>query len=309
MTCSQVLAIYAEDHAPTVADPARIAYAIDALEPFWGQKPVDYIRGETCRLYQKHRARSDATVRRELGTLRAALNFCAAEGYLIGVPVVSLPAKPEAQERFLTRQQAAILLWATRQLRIDGRRQMQRFILTGIYTGTRKKAALALAIDMPSTHSGWIDTQRGLIYRKGTQERSTGKRRKPARCPYRLLAHVRRWKRLGARHVCEDYRGHRVADVRKGWDNLCDIAYEIAEQEGVLMPERAFLTPHILKHTAITWAMQNGAKIEDAASFFSTSIETIQRTYWHHSPLFQESAVQAIDNPVKALKQGLKRGR
>ena len=302
MTCSQVLAIYAEDHAPTVADPARIAYAIDALEPFWGPHPVDYIRGETCRLYQKHRGRADATVRRELGTLRAALNFCAAEGYLIGVPVVSLPAKPEAEERWLTRQQAAVLLWATRQLRIDGKQQMQRFILASIYTGTRRRATLALGIDVPRTDAGWIDTQRGMIYRKGTQERSTGKRRKPAKCPERLLAHVRRWKRLGALYVCEDYRGNRVANLRKAWDNLCAIAYEIAEQEGIDMPERDHLTPHILKHTAITWAMQNGAKIEDAASFFSTSIETIQRTYWHHSPYHQESAVQAMDNPVKLRK-------
>jgi len=64
-----------------------------------------------------------------------------------------------------------------------------------------------------------------------------------------------------------------------------------------------------LKHTAITWAIQNGASIADAAAFFSTSTDTIERVYWHHSPRFQESAVQAIDNPVKTMKQGRKRGR
>lgn len=185
LTISQVLSIYASDHAPSAADPASIAYAIDALEPFWGHLTADSITGATCRRYTAERGCAVATVRRELGVLRAALHFCAAEGYLIGVPVVSLPEAPKPQERWLTRQQVAILLWATRQLRIDGRRQMQRFILTSIYTGTRRTAALALAIDQPHTHAGWIDTERGVIYRMGTEERATAKRRTPARCPAR----------------------------------------------------------------------------------------------------------------------------
>ena len=70
------------------------------------------------------------------------------------------------------------------------------------------------------------------------------------------------------------------------------------------MPERKLVTPHILKHTAITWAMQNGSSKEDAASFFSTSTDTIERTYWHHSPHAQESAVSALDSPVKDFNLG-----
>ncbi len=320
------LAIYADEHAPTVADPARIADAIDALEPFWGELTVSDVKGETCRRYAKTRKKitkrdsktkkpiewvpvSIATVRRELGTLRAALRYCAKEGYLIEVPIVSLPDKPESEERWLTRQQVAILLWAARQLNVDGRQQMIRFILTAVYTGTRRAAALALGIDQPRTDSGWINTERGLIYRKGTQERATAKRRKPAKCPRRLLMFVRLWKKNGAKYVCEDYQGNRVANLRKGWDRMTDIALEMAEAQGIDMPPRKHLTPHILKHTAITWAMQNGSSKEDAASFFSTSTDTIERVYWHHSPFCQESAVNAMDNPVKAPKRGPFRGR
>ncbi|MBL4898120.1 MAG: hypothetical protein JKX76_00600 [Colwellia sp.] len=284
-----ILAIYAEEHAPHVADPARIGYAIDALDPFWGDLPASAVKGATCRRYAAYRDRSDATIRRELGTLQAALNHCAREGYLLGAPLVTLPDKPRSKERWLSRDQAAALLWAARSLRIDGRQQLQRFIITSLYTGTRKTATLALAIDLPSAHAGWIDTERGILYRMGDGETVTNKRRSVARCPARLLAHVRRWKRLGAVYVCENHEGNRVKEVKKGWINAVRIASQIIDMgEGV--------TPHILKHTAITWAMQNGASKEDAASFFSTTIQTIESTYWHHSPYCQSSVVDAIDN-------------
>jgi integrase len=306
------LAIYADEYAHTVADPQRIAYAIEALAPFWSDITVAEVSGATCRRYSKWREVAPATVRRELSTLRAALNYCGAEGYLLGVPTVTLPDKPETRERWLTRQQAAILLSAARKLNVDGRQQMQRFIIVSLYTGTRKSAALALGIDTPRIDSGWIDTKNGLIYRKGTEERATAKRRLPARCPKRLLAHATRWSRMGLRFACANYQGNRVANNRKALNNLADHAYQIADLRGINMPDRKDLTPHILKHTAITWAMQNGATIEDAANFFSTSTTTIENVYWHHSPYCQESVVEALDTPIKSpvntMKRGLKRG-
>ena len=56
------------------------------------------------------------------------------------------------------------------------------------------------------------------------------------------------------------------------------------------------ITPHTLKHTAITLAIQGGMSVEDAADYFSTSIETIQSNYWHHSPHHQARAVAMVGN-------------
>ena len=57
---------YGREHAPTTAAPERIAYAIDALLPFWSGRMVGDITRETCRAYGRDRARSPGTIRREL---------------------------------------------------------------------------------------------------------------------------------------------------------------------------------------------------------------------------------------------------
>ncbi|WP_036049756.1 hypothetical protein [Sedimentitalea nanhaiensis] len=54
-------------------------------------------------------------------------------------------------------------------------------------------------------------------------------------------------------------------------------------------------TPHTLKHTAITWAIQGGASIEDVPGFFATSTATLQRVYRHLSPDFQQGALDALE--------------
>jgi integrase len=55
------------------------------------------------------------------------------------------------------------------------------------------------------------------------------------------------------------------------------------------------VTPHTLKHTAVTWAMQKGVDKWQAAGFFGTTYETLERNYAHHHPDFQKSAVEAME--------------
>ena len=190
ITVGAALAIYAEEHGVSVAAPERIGYALDALDAFWGDLPVSAVKGETCRRYVKVRNRSDGTVRRELGTLRAALNHCAKEGYLTVAPPVTLPPKPAAKERWLTRDEAARLLRAARSLTKG--KHLADFILCGLYTGSRKASILALRIDTPSTAGGHVDTDQGVLYRRPQGKRETAKRQTPARLPARYLAHLRR---------------------------------------------------------------------------------------------------------------------
>lgn len=276
---ADALSIYTNEHAVGTAAPERIGYAIDALLPFWGKLPVSAIKGETCRRYAKQRKRSDATVRRELGVLRAAIGHCVREGYLLSAPAVTLPPKPAAKERWLTRDEAAKMIRAAR--RLDRGAHLARFILIGLYTGTRKSAILGLRFQ-PHVNGGWIDTERGLLYRRGAGQRETKKRQPPARLPSRLLAHLRRWESHGARWAVE-YQGGRVGDVQTAWE---------AARKAANLPDA---TPHTLRHTAITWALQGGARTWDVASYFGVSIKVIEEVYGHHSEKHQSTATSAMN--------------
>jgi integrase len=80
-----------------------------------------------------------------------------------------------------------------------------------------------------------------------------------------------------------EYRGARVGSIKR--------AFGKAVQDSGVSP----CTPHTLKHTAITWTLQNGASVCDAAGFFSTSSEIIEKVHGHHSPQYQESALRAVE--------------
>ena len=160
VTCGEVLAIYAEEYAPTVAAPERIGYALDALLSFWSPFKLSHVRGETCRRYTKFRNRSAGTTRRELGVLQAAINYAHREGYVTSAPIVTLPEKPVARERWLTREEAAKLLWAA--YRGHKAKHLCQFILIALYTGTRKDAILRMGFE-PNTVGGWFDLENKIV--------------------------------------------------------------------------------------------------------------------------------------------------
>ncbi len=288
----EALDVYGRERAVTRADPARIAYAIEALLPFWGDLSIADVKGETCRRYAKSRVRvfkdgttrpvSDGTTRRELNVLQAAINYCHREGYVTSPSVVTLPEPPPPRDRWLTRSEAARLIWTA--WRSPKAKHLARFILLALYTGTRKDAILRLGF-MPNTVGGWIDLDAEVIYRRSASERETKKRRKPVRMPRKLLAHCRRWQAAGSRWAVE-IRGARVADVKKAFEG-------VSARAGF-----TDISPHTLKHTAITWAMQKGMRIEQAADYFDTTADTIRRVYWHHSPDYQNEAVAIIDRKL-----------
>lgn len=306
LTISMALTIYAEEHAVSVADPGRIGYAIEALDRFWANSTVGEITGNTCRAYQRSRKKRDGTpvspgtIRRELNVLQAAINHCHREGYLTTAPKVVLPKKPDSKDRYLTRQEAAWLLRAARSLKKDGR-HLADFIQHGLYAGSRKATILAMHIDTPSTFGGHVDTRNGILYRKPQGKVMTKKRQGTARVPARYLAQLRRMAANGRLYVVERQivrrgvlRREMVANIRKGWDGAIKAAPILAAKHGIAI-DLSDVTPHVLKHTAITWALQKGATIWDAAGYFDTSAETIQKTYGHHCPDHQSSVLAAID--------------
>jgi integrase len=281
------LAEYAEDRARETAAPWRIAYAIDALTDFWRNKTVVEVTRETCRLYASARKRSPGTVRRELGVLRAAINFAHREGRLTRPVAVALPDAPAPRERWLTRSQAAALLRAARrEPRV--RLYLPLFVLIAVYTGQRKEAILSLRwsqIDLMDGHN-IADSPGAVVGRIDFNipgARRTNKRRARIPIPRKLLCHLRRARKRGTDlgHVISE-DGHRIGDVKKSFAAAC----RRAGLSGV--------TPHVLRHTCATWLMQQGVQLWEAAGFLGMTPETLERVYGHHHPEFMRNAARAL---------------
>ena len=148
-----------------------------------------------------------------LGCLYAALSRRYAVRYLTAVPLVRLPARFAPRDRRLTRDDVPVLLRAERS---DSRTwHLTRFVLVSDCTGTRSESILGLD-SMPQTAGGWVDTDCGIMDRRGVGVAETGKRQPPVSLPRQLLAHPRRREGNSARFVFE-YHGDRVASAMNAW--------------------------------------------------------------------------------------------
>jgi integrase len=63
-------------------------------------------------------------------------------------------------------------------------------------------------------------------------------------------------------------------------------------------PDR--ITPHVLRHTAASWAMQNGGDEAKIADYLGMTVEMLRKVYGHHHPDYQHEAVEAITAKPRA---------
>lgn len=55
------------------------------------------------------------------------------------------------------------------------------------------------------------------------------------------------------------------------------------------------MTPHTLRHTAITWQAQAGVPVHEICGFFGITRDMFERVYGHQHPDYQQSAVNALN--------------
>lgn len=287
---SDILTLYGDEHAPTRKAPARIGYAISALLSYWGGKTVADITKGRCREYARRRGVSAGTVRRELGTLTAALNFAAAEKLLKKehVPLVELPTKPEGKDRWLTRHEAAGLLNAARVSRSDVRLYLPLFVVLGLYTGARKTAILTLRWPQVDLEN------RRINFRQGGE---TNKKKAHIPIPNRLMTFLRSaWKRRSSDvgFVIHD-AGRPIKDIGGGWSGEPDSFIQGAFGRACKRASLRDVTPHTLRHTCGTWMAQKGVDLWKIAGWLGQSYATTVELYAHHSPDFMEEAKASHD--------------
>lgn len=303
ISIGDIIAVYLQERSEQTSRPRETEQALDRLNEFFGLHAVADIKGRLCRSFAEERG-TQSGARRDLETLRAALRYYHKEYGLDVLPAVTLPEKSTPRERYLTRSEAAMLLWACMGWEIVGkgrearwkrrrdqkRMHLARLILIGLYTGTRLGAILNLQW-MRSTTGGWADLDRGIIFRRADGERvSHNKRKTPVKMARRLQAHMQRWKRLD------------------GWeDGRQGLRYVVHYQgEPITKPQKAFrsaraavglgtdVVPHVLRHTRGTWLAQAKVSPREAAASLGLTEAEYERTYLHNDPDFQNEAAEAF---------------
>lgn len=283
-----VISLYAKEVAIGHARPAETARRLAMIARHFGDCPISAIDRSACIGYARARGK-DQAARRELEDLRAAVNHWLGDNIVSARVNIELPEKAPSREIWHTRSEMAKLIWAAwrkSQPTPNGgkryvARHIARFMIMGVYTGTRAAAICEAALG-PAIGRGYVDTDQGVYYRRAPGTAETTKRRPPVRLHPRALAHIRRWKAKGiCKSAVVEWNGKPVKRVSKGYA-------AVSKAAGIRS------TPHALRHTAVTLAMQSGADPYAAGHYFGITLEMLMKVYGHHHPDHQSGVLAAI---------------
>lgn len=290
----EVVAAYLKDYAAHSPSREFLIHTAKPIVEWWTGKTLAEVNGTNCRRYVAWRiARpkrnggtiSEQTARHDLKTLRAAINWYRAEhAPLMSVPKVTLPKKKAPRtDYWMERHDVATRIRVAR--KDPYLRHVARALLIGVYSGTRPGAIFALKW-LASPSGGWFDLEAGVLNRSAPDARQSNKRQPPVRIHFRLLPHLRRWRRAdlaaGVASVVH-YKGEQITNMSRAWASVARAAGG---------PQKD--APHVMRHTAATWLMQAGTDLYEAAGYLGMSPETLWNTYGKHHPDFQRNAASAV---------------
>lgn len=286
-TISAILAGYLEDREGQVASLETLKTCCRALERHLGDLEPAHLTVERCRAYVKERGReghmvgprgarrrkptSIGTAIRDLVTLRAALDWATRKKWIADKPYVEIPPSPPPRNRWLTRDEARRLIDAALEPHVKA------FLMLALHTAARTGAILELRWQA-------IDLERGLIdFGPG----AATKQRSFVPINSELLPILLKANQLATTEHVIEYRGRPVASVKTG----TRAAARRAGLPGV--------TPHLLRHTAATWAALAGIPMDQIARLLGHKNQALTaRVYAKYSPDYLRAAVGALAGPM-----------
>lgn len=238
-----------------------------------GDMHVSELTPEKLSAYKRARKVSDGTLRRELGTLRAAFSYAVKHKTLtaLDVPAIDLPRASQPRHVYLPDDQEQAFYALAMAHTPEGARltRLSRFVALALDTAGRKDAILSLTWDRVDLHAGTID-----LREPGRQLHN--KRRALVPISKRLRPVL---ERMHAERKTEFLLDHAGA-IRAQWERWI---------ERTPWPH---ITPHDLRRTWATLAVQAGVPIVNVAAILGDSVEIVMK---HYAVFVSANSQAAVD--------------
>lgn len=262
-TVADLWSMYFADREKDGKQMDNFRYSWLALEPRFGKVPPSVVDSDMCRAYARERieaGKSAGTIWTELLRLRSCLNWASKNHKTDAKWVVWVPSKPKVNKRVLTTDEAHRLLDACSTPHI------KLFVIVALSTGGREAAICELRWSQVNFAESWIDLKTGLagnplqkVVRKG-----------------RARVHMNDWCRAALSEAKEgaetdyviEYGGKPIARPGAAFNKA-------AARAGL-----ADVTPHTLRHTALSWMEEDGVPFQVISRFASHAQESTTRNIY-----------------------------
>ena len=268
---------YKEEDYRIKGEPHRnyvnLAGSAKSIREFFGNLHVSQVSNELGRAYiasMQKKGLSNATTRKYIATLNAAINHGISEKMIAHQPSVKMPPKPPSRSKWMTPEQAAHFMTHVHQPHLEV------FCLLGLHTLARKGAILSLTWDRVLMDMRLID------FCDPTRTHTT-KRRVKSPINTRLYAALDRALMIAQTDYVVEYNGKPVGNIRRSFN-------EAAERAGL-----SWVTPHTLRHTGISLLVQRGVPLDKVAELAGDSVKTIKDNYVHLAPEYLQQPVAMLN--------------
>lgn len=300
-TIADLWSVYLEKHVKAhVTGQATIDYAWKNLEPHFGPLTVDqFTQGAVDQFVAKRasgrlgRPAKPITIRRELATLVAALNFCASPAAKLikkaEIETIRMPHPGEPRDRWLRMEEMQRLLKAAGEMRRgDKLSRGERFLWLALETAARKQAILDLTWDR-------VDFEIGVIHYDVPGRAKTKKRRasvpiSSALRPVLERAFAERENELVMGNKAEIWATVQFIAIRAG--------YSVQSFEPGGKPKATGISPHVLRHTAATHMARRGVPLWVIAKILGNTLAMVEKVYAKWVPDDPAGTVDMISGGV-----------
>ncbi len=248
---------------------SRIRSFHGRLRDFFGDYRPDQLTPALLRQYVSSRPASAA--RREMEELRASI-----PADLRPCPFPLPPQRPP-RERFMSREEGRDLLDAAHTYHV------KLFILIGLTTGQRAGAILDLTWDRVMWDSSVLDFR--------NPEKGENRKRRGV-CPVdsRTIAALQEARQIAKTDRVIEFNGAPVGSIKKAFARAA-LAAGLVDDGG-----RATVSPHIMKHSVISWLAMDGWTVDAISDFTSTDEKTVKRIYRKVNPGYLRDLAESLGN-------------